>query len=839
MDRREWLFPERSGTFDGIELDGLNPDNADDRTVLIHAEHPELSAAIDQGRSRILVGEQTVSPQLHLTMHEVISNQILDGAPPEAWQAAQRLAAAEVERHEVLHMLMSAVSGGLWQVLHDHEPFDLAGYVSALDALPGSWDGQLPGGLGDSGVDDLDFDDGPDFDGDDDPDFDGDDDLDLDDDDLDFDDDDLDVGWPLGEVLDILAERGPMSAEELAGHLDGETEDFALLATEPLVAELAQDRLASVTALLGATVLTHRLSGDEAATEELALGTDLAPLLALLCCGDHIHLGGGEEEATFDMDPHAEALDAKSLDTGAPQGPVLRGPAGWLDGAAAGELIGFRLSSTDDDILGVQGELDVMALGPSPVIEPITDPLCAQLRASFDGFSPDHTLPVPVEMLLNQLAADSPGLVAGTLAPLSTVFEAAGFEVVDRYSAPAGTDWELFHRLHRAARVSVLHDLDDDKGEALMLCSRACMQFTEQPDKLDRAGSRAIGAALGESDLAEAFAHAMGDAPETTLSFLARLRALAGSRAEADLAWVESLVASRCGDLQRAEECLQVGLRADPTHPGLLEDAAWYASDRGEARQALRYLERRGEDEDSGRKGMLRRYAPAVAGRPEARRNDPCPCGSGRKFKRCCLDAPLVQPHLPLPERVAWIWEKLTWWAERVGPDLDILHAVLTMTAEGRDLNDALRMVDYDVAASLVLFEDGAIQGFLRQRSSLLPDDEADLVAQWASARASLYEVVAVRPGEGLDLRDGRTGEAVAVTERRGSSVLEVGDSVFAHPVPDGVGRQLVGGMANIPMELRQELINLLDAGATSKAMATLLGIARWAPRGLGAEERS
>ena len=25
--------------------------------------------------------------------------------------------------------------------------------------------------------------------------------------------------------------------------------------------------------------------------------------------------------------------------------------------------------------------------------------------------------------------------------------------------------------------------------------------------------------------------------------------------------------------------------------------------------------------------------------RAETRRNDPCPCGSGLKFKRCCMDA--------------------------------------------------------------------------------------------------------------------------------------------------------------------------------------------------------
>jgi SWIM/SEC-C metal-binding protein len=40
----------------------------------------------------------------------------------------------------------------------------------------------------------------------------------------------------------------------------------------------------------------------------------------------------------------------------------------------------------------------------------------------------------------------------------------------------------------------------------------------------------------------------------------------------------------------------------------------------------------------------------AIAAREPARaapkigRNDPCPCGSGKKFKRCCVDQPLSLP---------------------------------------------------------------------------------------------------------------------------------------------------------------------------------------------------
>jgi hypothetical protein len=33
-------------------------------------------------------------------------------------------------------------------------------------------------------------------------------------------------------------------------------------------------------------------------------------------------------------------------------------------------------------------------------------------------------------------------------------------------------------------------------------------------------------------------------------------------------------------------------------------------------------------------------------------RNEPCPCGSGRKFKRCCAARPLVRPHTVTPDDV-------------------------------------------------------------------------------------------------------------------------------------------------------------------------------------------
>jgi uncharacterized protein YecA (UPF0149 family) len=48
---------------------------------------------------------------------------------------------------------------------------------------------------------------------------------------------------------------------------------------------------------------------------------------------------------------------------------------------------------------------------------------------------------------------------------------------------------------------------------------------------------------------------------------------------------------------------------------------------------AMRLAERFGDPER-----LLEPVSPSRARGPKVGRNDPCPCGSGRKYKRCCLD---------------------------------------------------------------------------------------------------------------------------------------------------------------------------------------------------------
>jgi hypothetical protein len=144
--RRSFACPRRTGEIDGIDLADLSPDDPDGRRELILAEHPELQDAIENQIREIELDGQTMSPQMHITLHEAVANQLWDDNPPEAWRTAQRLLAMGYDRHEVLHMLATVVSDQLWEALQEHRLFDREGYDAALRKLPESWEALRPAG---------------------------------------------------------------------------------------------------------------------------------------------------------------------------------------------------------------------------------------------------------------------------------------------------------------------------------------------------------------------------------------------------------------------------------------------------------------------------------------------------------------------------------------------------------------------------------------------------------------------------------------------------------------------------------------------------------------------
>jgi hypothetical protein len=141
---------------------------------------------------------------------------------------------------------------------------------------------------------------------------------------------------------------------------------------------------------------------------------------------------------------------------------------------------------------------------------------------------------------------------------------------------------------------------------------------------------------------------------------------------------------------------------------------------------------------------------------------------------------------------------------------------LLVETARARarywDSPDALaRAIQDGLACDAVLFEGGAFADFLAVRGSLLSEDERLLGEQWLLVERSVHEVVSVRRGEQMTMRDVRTGDVHEVRERAGSRQVKVGELYCAGVVPSGDTMQIFGGIEPVSIGERDELIALLD----------------------------
>jgi hypothetical protein len=128
--RRLFAMPHTSAVIDGEDYPQLNPNDPDERRLLILGEHPEYQPAFDDPDALV----DGVDPRMHITVEEVIINQLWDNTPPEAWQAAQRLIAAGHERHEILMALAYEFNEHLYAALQGKD-FDLQAYVDKLNEL--------------------------------------------------------------------------------------------------------------------------------------------------------------------------------------------------------------------------------------------------------------------------------------------------------------------------------------------------------------------------------------------------------------------------------------------------------------------------------------------------------------------------------------------------------------------------------------------------------------------------------------------------------------------------------------------------------------------------------
>lgn len=193
-------------------------------------------------------------------------------------------------------------------------------------------------------------------------------------------------------------------------------------------------------------------------------------------------------------------------------------------------------------------------------------------------------------------------------------------------------------------------------------------------------------------------------------------------------------------------------------------------------------------------------------------RNEPCPCGSGRKFKHCCLRAQNEEDSQRMKLRSAEgvlvpalfsyaaqefgeeffeeAWDEFFLWndapddieaSKEFGTTFDPFFVFAFVPESAED----------ELPAGWPT-EPVALH-FLHHEVESPPQFHHEFIDQACKSPASFFVVEAVAPGRSLDIRDILTGRRFHVLEQSASRTLKVGDLTFTRVITAGGASILIG----------------------------------------------
>jgi hypothetical protein len=184
----------------------------------------------------------------------------------------------------------------------------------------------------------------------------------------------------------------------------------------------------------------------------------------------------------------------------------------------------------------------------------------------------------------------------------------------------------------------------------------------------------------------------------------------------------------------------------------------------------------------------------------KAGRNDPCPCGSGKKYKKCCLAneiapvasltwlkmrrtegefIPTLLKHAAKfygPEALAEAWDEFSLWKDvpmdpSSQPELDTAFLpwfVFNWIPDNVEIKEAEHIPEMPVAMH-----------YLETKGSRLDTFQQRFIKEICSQPYSFFMVTDVDPGESLMLRDLILGREITVHERQASATLLKASIIF------------------------------------------------------------
>jgi hypothetical protein len=181
-------------------------------------------------------------------------------------------------------------------------------------------------------------------------------------------------------------------------------------------------------------------------------------------------------------------------------------------------------------------------------------------------------------------------------------------------------------------------------------------------------------------------------------------------------------------------------------------------------------------------------------------RNQPCPCGSGRKYKKCCLGKDeAAAAARRAPAAIHEVDQRLV---EQIFRFSDRRFGEEWIDRAERDFDDPEASIQLFIPWAVYHFQvEGKpiAQWYVEDRRRQLSNTELTWLEAQGASWLSVWEVLAVEPGSSITLRDLLTAEERTVHEVHGSWTLAKRDALLARVVDHG-GISVLGGSHPRPL---------------------------------------
>jgi len=227
----------------------------------------------------------------------------------------------------------------------------------------------------------------------------------------------------------------------------------------------------------------------------------------------------------------------------------------------------------------------------------------------------------------------------------------------------------------------------------------------------------------------------------------------------------------------------------------------------------------------------------------KTQRNQPCPCASGKKYKKCCMLQERAQSVASL-KRKEGVQLALTWlnqhysneieaWVENVwldGISDDQRSGIASADSRIRSIHD-INLLEQLLSEGSFLDMDGessALALVLANNDLVLDDAQREYLNQLPSCVLQLYQITSCQAGKSFSVRDALDdcAKVIVIADSYGSRMFDSGDVIGLRLLQTPAGMETSGAIYHIPEAYVEELKDALLA-AKPKERAKVL-IAHW-----------